>query len=1089
MYHFLFLLLQSKKLTFMKKSFIFVYFVFGFIFFVFGQNKPNLQKEINLDKAFASAYQKYPSLPKGLLESMAYSASRMENLMPVEENEEHHQPHRYGLFGLVKNGHGYFKNNLVTVCDYNKVGIAQFLENPKLQIECVASYLNFLIEKHKANLFDLKSYKPVLEEFMEIPMLKDEINTYARNVYIYDIAYHAQKGFEIGNIHLDPQPIDMANIFDKKTLELLQSPKINLNPTAKTVTTDYAPALWVASPNYSSRGSSTISAVAIHTVQGSYAGCISWFQNTSANASAHYVIRSSDGQVTQMVLEANKAWHALSANPYTIGIEHEGYVTNPAWYTTAMYNSSAALVRDICDDYSIPKTSCYNGPSHSGVVTLSSSYKIKGHQHYPSQTHTDPGINWNWALYYNLINNVTSTPCNVPSGLTTNSITVNSATASWTAVSGATSYTVRIAPASSTAWTSYTTTSTNYTFTGLTSNTAYQWQIRTNCSAGSSAYSASQNFTTLAASCNVPTGLSTKNVTPNSAKLLWTAVSGAVSYTIQYKLASSSTWISVTTTSTTYSLSGLSANTAYHWRVKTNCSSGSSVYSTTQNLTTSPSIVTTCSGTWMDSGSNTANYSNNENYTFTIAPTGASSVSVTFISFGLENSYDFLYAYNGTSTTSPLIGTYSGTTLPGTITATSGAITFKFTSDGATTSWGWVANWNCTPCTNPSTLSASSITSNSAILSWNAVSGVATYKVRIKPVSASTWTTYSGITTNSYSVSGLSASTNYEWQVKSFCNSAFSASSNFTTTAPPCTVPTGLSTTNINTSTATLNWNAVTGAVSYTVEYKPSASSTWTSNTVTSTLFNLSGLSASTNYNWRVRTNCGSSSSAYSATQNFTTQVSCYDPNESNNSSTTATTLALNSSKQGKICGTSTDYDWFKVTLSATSNLKVTLSNLPDNYNLELYVGGSYVTGSYNSGTTNEVISLSNKPAGTYYYRVYGATTANSNSLLDYTITATNVLLKDEEIADVSIPEYIPEPILFPNPAQNEVHFDVVSLVSENVFVQIFDLQGKMIKEQHLGQNIGENIYTVSTQDMMRGMYLVKLIHGEKVSYHKLILQ
>jgi PKD repeat protein len=31
--------------------------------------------------------------------------------------------------------------------------------------------------------------------------------------------------------------------------------------------------------------------------------------------------------------------------------------------------------------------------------------KIKGHQHYPNQTHTDPGINWNWSLYYTLVNN------------------------------------------------------------------------------------------------------------------------------------------------------------------------------------------------------------------------------------------------------------------------------------------------------------------------------------------------------------------------------------------------------------------------------------------------------------------------------------------------------------------------------------------------------------------------------------------------------------------------------------------------------------------------------------------------------------
>src|SRR3546814_10763289 len=83
-------------------------------------------------------------------------------------------------------------------------------------------------------------------------------------------------------------------------------------------------------------------------MQGSYAGSISWFQNSSSQVSAHYLIRSSDGQVTQMVREYNKAWHVRSHNPHSIGIEHEGYISNPDWYTSAMYNTSAAITRQSC---------------------------------------------------------------------------------------------------------------------------------------------------------------------------------------------------------------------------------------------------------------------------------------------------------------------------------------------------------------------------------------------------------------------------------------------------------------------------------------------------------------------------------------------------------------------------------------------------------------------------------------------------------------------------------------------------------------------------------------------------------------------
>ena len=144
--------------------------------------------------------------------------------------------------------------------------------------------------------------------------------------------------------------------------------------------------------NYSdySRSAADISYIVIHTVQGSYSGCISWFQNASASVSAHYVVRSSDGAVTQMVDESDVAWHAgnWSYNLASVGIEHEGYVEDPGtWYTSAMYAGSAALTRDIADRNGIP---------------LSRSYII-GHNEVPSATHTDPGSGWDWDYYMSLV--------------------------------------------------------------------------------------------------------------------------------------------------------------------------------------------------------------------------------------------------------------------------------------------------------------------------------------------------------------------------------------------------------------------------------------------------------------------------------------------------------------------------------------------------------------------------------------------------------------------------------------------------------------------------------------------------------------
>jgi len=108
--------------------------------------------------------------------------------------------------------------------------------------------------------------------------------------------------------------------------------------------------------------------------------------------------------------------------------------------------------------------------------------------------------------------------------------------------------------------------------------------------------------------------------------------------------------------------------------------------------------VNTCSGTFYDSGGGGGNYLNNENYTFTICATGGQCVSVNFTSFSLESGYDYLYIYNGPSTMSPLIGSYTGTTSPGTITSTTGCLTFVFTSDYIITYPGWAATISCVTC-------------------------------------------------------------------------------------------------------------------------------------------------------------------------------------------------------------------------------------------------------------------------------------------------------------------------------------------------------------------------------------------------------
>jgi hypothetical protein len=149
-----------------------------------------------------------------------------------------------------------------------------------------------------------------------------------------------------------------------------------------------------------SRTPSDIDMIVIHTMQGSYGGSMSWFANCDASASAHYNLRSSDGRVGQSVRERDIAWHAghWSTNERSIGIEHEGYVSDPGrWYTEAMYEASADLVADltarlgisvdrdhIIAHYEVPGCSSGNGGG--------------------SGCHTDPGSGWDWDHYMDLVN-------------------------------------------------------------------------------------------------------------------------------------------------------------------------------------------------------------------------------------------------------------------------------------------------------------------------------------------------------------------------------------------------------------------------------------------------------------------------------------------------------------------------------------------------------------------------------------------------------------------------------------------------------------------------------------------------------------
>lgn len=181
-------------------------------------------------------------------------------------------------------------------------------------------------------------------------------------------------------------------------------------PAARARTADYPDALWhsASRANYTPGNrplSHRIDTIVIHTTEGSYAGTVAWFANPAAHASAHYVVRSSDGQVTQEVHEKDIAWHAgnWQYNLRAIGIEHEAFESNCRWYTEAMYRGSAQLVAYLAAKYLIPLDRRHI-IGHYQVPDPNNPHLGGGADH-----HTDPGPCWNWKKYMALVRSYAQT--------------------------------------------------------------------------------------------------------------------------------------------------------------------------------------------------------------------------------------------------------------------------------------------------------------------------------------------------------------------------------------------------------------------------------------------------------------------------------------------------------------------------------------------------------------------------------------------------------------------------------------------------------------------------------------------------------
>ncbi|MCY7410404.1 MAG: M4 family metallopeptidase, partial [Chitinophagales bacterium] len=311
--------------------------------------------------------------------------------------------------------------------------------------------------------------------------------------------------------------------------------------------------------------------------------------------------------------------------------------------------------------------------------------------------------------------------------------------------------------------------------------------------------------------CSTATGLNASLITSSSATLNWSAVSGATSYNVQYRIVGNATWTSTTSTTTSKAITGLTSSSQYEFQIQTVCSGGTSAFTTSSNFTT---LSANGSPVWCASNGNSTAYEY-------IDYVNIGSISRT-------SGADAGGYYNGSATSTAVTQGSSYT------------LTFSagFASTVYSESWAVYIDWNYDGDFADANETAGTFTStgsgnNTLTIAVPATATVALTRMRVSmhyngtPASCGSFD-YGEV--EDYSLN-VSASTG-------------------------CGLPSGLNATAITSTTATLNWTAGSGAISYNVQYRVVGNATWTATTSTTTSKTITALTANSQYEFQIQTVC-----------------------------------------------------------------------------------------------------------------------------------------------------------------------------------------------------------------------------------------
>ncbi|OFX87806.1 MAG: hypothetical protein A2W99_15935 [Bacteroidetes bacterium GWF2_33_16] len=243
-----------------------------------------------------------------------------------------------------------------------------------------------------------------------------------------------------------------------------------------------------------------------------------------------------------------------------------------------------------------------------------------------------------------------------------------------------------------------------YTDSNLNPATTYYYKVRALGTDGLSGFSNYLEVTTGGPA--VPSALTAISEDNNSIILNWIDNStNETNFIIERSLSQDAGFVNIAVInadSTNYIDQGLAFNTIYYYRMFAISDNDSSIYTSTVKCLTGAVImnnisITRCDYYVLDPGG-LSNYPNSSNKITVLNSTEyGAKVKLDFESFYLQSTGDYLYVYDGTSTSDPLLKTLGGSTVPSSITATNpaGSLTLKFVSSSSTNYSGFKIHVSC----------------------------------------------------------------------------------------------------------------------------------------------------------------------------------------------------------------------------------------------------------------------------------------------------------------------------------------------------------------------------------------------------------